>query len=121
MIEKLVEEYLALRTQRSELEAQSKLLKEQMTVLENQMLDLSTQLGVNSFKTQFGTVFKTTKTYVSVKNREALEQYVVDNNDLGLFTNHVNKAHVLELLESGIPPETLGVEFNAESVMQFRK
>ncbi len=121
MIEQLIAEYVQLRTERHALAAKDKELKEQMATLEAQMLELANQLGVSSFKTEHGTAFKTTKTYVSVANREALEQYARDNDDLGIFTNHVNKLHVIELLEAGTPQEILGVEFNAETVMQFRK
>lgn len=120
-IDTLVAEYVKLRDERHALAARDKLLKEQMTALENQMLDISNNLGVNSFKTDYGTVFKTTKTYVSVQDREALDRYAVENKDLGVFTNHVCKLHIIELLEAGMPQETLGVNFYAESVMQFRK
>lgn len=121
MIEQLIAEYVQLRNERHALAAKDKELKEQMTVLEAQMLELANQLGVSSFKTEHGTAFKTTKTYVSVTDREALERYVRDNNAFSVFTNHVNKLHVIELLEAGTPQEILGVEFNAETVMQFRK
>lgn len=120
-IDTLVAEYVKLRAERHALATQDKILKEQMTELENQMLGISNDLGVNSFKTDYGTVFKTTKTYVSVQDREALDRYAVENNDLGVFTNHVSKTHIVELLEAGTPQETLGVNFYAESTMQFRK
>lgn len=120
-IDTLVAEYVRLRDERHVLATQDKALKAQMTQLEVQMLDISNELGVNSFKTDYGTVFKTTKTYASVTDREALERYAIENNDLGVFTNHVSKTHIVELLEAGTPQETLGVNFYAESVMQFRK
>lgn len=120
-IDELIKAYIVIRDERHALAARDKLLKEQMTALENQMLDISNNLGVNSFKTDHGTVFKTTKTYVSVQDREALDRYAVENNDLGVFTNHVSKTHIVELLEAGLPQETLGVNFYAESIMQFRK
>jgi hypothetical protein len=121
MIEELIAEYITLRDARHDLARQDKDLKFMMEALERQMLELANDLNVTSFKTKHGTAFKTTKTYVSVTDRAALERYVLDNNDLGVFTNHVNKAHVVELLETGIDPAMLGVEFNAENVMQFRK
>ena len=120
-IDTLVAEYVRLRDERHALATQDKALKEQMNQLEVQMLDISNELGVNSFKTDYGTVFKTTKTYASVTDREALERYAIENNDLGVFTNHVSKTHIVELLEAGTPQEILGINYYAENTMQFRK
>lgn len=114
-----------LSEKRKEFESLETALKEKMYELETQMLELSGQLGVDSFKTPSGTAFKTTKTYARLsegpESSERRIKWMVENNDFGLITSHVNKSHTIELIDSGINPKDFGVDFITEYVIQFRK
>ena len=124
-IEQKVARYIELRNQVAdkarELKTLETLVKPELEELEREMLETSNSTGVESFKTAAGTVFKTTKSYVTMKNREAFIRFALDTGDYGLITNHIGKAHAVELIEEGVPLETLGVDYIVEQVMQFRK
>jgi hypothetical protein len=121
----MVEEYIRLRNQVAEKAKELKVLKDHvdplLEALENQMLAISNETGVNSFATDAGTVFKTTKSYVSMADKEAFLKYAIENNDFGLITNHIAKAHAEELLEAGVPLDVLGIKYTVEQTMSFRK
>lgn len=124
-VEQKVARYITLRNQVADKARELKTLeaqvKTELDALESEMLAISNSTGVESFKTAAGTVFKTTKSYVTMKDRDAFIRFALDTCDYGLITNHVGKAHAIELIEEGVPPETLGVDYIVEQVMQFRK
>jgi len=116
------EELDAKRKEFTTLENKNKLL---MFELEQKMLEISNDLGVNSFKTDHGTVFKTIKTYARLGEGEdskmLREKYAISTGDFGLFTSHVNKTHAKELKDEGIDLSKTGVDWIEEYTMQFRK
>ena len=124
-IEQKVARYIELRNQVAdkarELKTLETLVKPELEKLEREMLEISNSTGVESFKTAAGTVFKTTKSYVTMKDREAFIRFALETGDCGLITNHIGKAHAIELIEEGTPLEILGVDYIVEQVMQFRK
>lgn len=99
--------------------------KEQMLELETEMLVISADTGVDSFKTEHGTAFKTTKTYARLgagdECKQAREQYAIETGDFGLFTSHVNKTHSKELLDEGFNLAELGIDWVEEFTIGFRK
>lgn len=124
-IEQKVARYINLRNRVADKARELKVLEAEVKLeleeLEREMLEISNSTGVESFKTAAGTVFKTTKSYVTMKDREAFIRFALETGDYGLITNHIGKAHAVELIEEGVPLETLGVDYIVEQVMQFRK
>lgn len=96
-----------------------------MLELETQMLELSRKLGVESFRTEYGTAFKTTKTYARLSAgenaRELREEYAMKTGDFGLFTAHVNKTHAKELLDAGVNLADVGIDWVEEYTFRFQK
>jgi hypothetical protein len=128
-IAELVKEYREIRDslsiKRKEFETYEKAAKDDMEHLEMQMLAISNDTGVDSFKTEYGTVFKTTKTYARLdageESKELRNQYIMATGDFGFITGHISKAHVEELIQEGIDPSTFGVVYERQLSMQFRK
>lgn len=124
-IDEVVSQYIDYRNQiadkKKEFEDFKRTTEESMKELELQILDVSNQTGVTSFKTNFGTAFRTTKTYAKVFDVEARNQYILDSGDFGLITSHCNKKHVMDLLDNGMDPSKIGIDVDTEQVIQFRK
>jgi hypothetical protein len=123
---------LQYRNLRDELDARRKAYnafedetKNALMDLETQMLNVCAETGVDSFKTQWGTCFKTTKTYARLGAGEdckkAREEYAIRTGDFGLFTSHVNKTHAKELMEAGENLAAIGIDWIEELSMSFRK
>ena len=124
-INEVVQQYIALRSQldakRKEYKDFEGQVKDQLLQMELQILDVSHETGVNSFATEYGTAYRTTKKYASVKDRKLLETYVETHHDMGLFTNHINKSHVIELMNEGLNPADIGVDYQEEQAINIRK
>lgn len=96
-------------------------VKEEMDSLEMDILKVSDETGVDSFKTEFGTAYRVTKIFTAVEDRELLNKFVLETQDLGIFTNHLTKAHILELMDDGMIPQNVGIAYSEERAINFRK
>jgi len=83
----LIREYLDLKTK---LDAASKTLaeyskpfRERQDEIQNKLLALSIEMGVDSFKTEFGTAYKSTTVTPGIENRDDYLQFVLNNWDEG--------------------------------------
>lgn len=134
-IDDIVEAYVGIRDSlgdaRKKFKAYEAQCKADMLKLEVKLLEISRQLGVDSFKTKFGTAFKTDKDFARVSGPEgweALCKYMVENNDFGLVEKRVAKLHFKEVMateaekeENGLAPIEMGVEYVVEEVIQVRR
>lgn len=124
-IDEVVSQYIDLRNQvaakKKEFDEFKKELEVEMKELEVQILEVSNTTGVNSFKTEFGTAYRSEKTYAKLFDAEARIDYTKRTGDFGLFTGHVSKAHAIELLNEGTDPSELGVDIDREDTILFRK
>lgn len=126
-ISDMVAEYITLRNEvaekKKEFDDFKKSHNNRMVELELSILEVSQETGVNSFKTEFGTAYKTIKKYATNADREAREEYARKTGDFGLFTNHVNKAHLIELMEMDeeFDPESVGINYSEEQAINIRK
>ena len=124
-VEDLVREYVQLKSKlddaRSTFKNIENEVKEKLLNLETQLLGISNDSGVSSFKTEFGTAYKVTKSYASLDDMESRVRYSIENDDFGLFTSHVNKKHVQELLEEGVPPSIMGVKYEEIQAINIRR
>lgn len=92
-----------------------------MEDIQSVLLKLSNELGVKSFPTDSGIAYKTTKTYTQVGDREKVDKYVLETGDTGVFTNHLAKTHILELMDEGINISSIGINYDSEQVINIRK
>ena len=128
-IKEIVKEFRSIRDEldkaRKSFQSFEKECKERMFELEVKMLDISSELGVDSFKTEYGTAFRTKKTYARLgagpEAKKLREKYALETGDFGLFTSHVNKTHSKELLDDGVNLAEIGIDWIEEASMGFRK
>lgn len=120
-----VSHYIGLRAELDEarkvFKVVEKRVKSEMQELEVEILIVAQDMGVKAFPTEMGTAYIATKTYASVEDREAMIKYATDSGDFGLFTNHVNKNHLAELIDDRIEPLSLGVNYSVEKTINIRK
>lgn len=124
-IGEVVRDYITLRNKlsdaRKDFEAYEATVKGEMAELETKILGESNRLGVTSFATPYGTAYTTTKSYAGVEDAEARIEYAKRTGDFGLFTNHVNKKHVEELIEDGVNIGEIGLVYTTEKAINIRK
>jgi len=126
----LVKAYIDVRNtltdKRKEFKDFEDIAKSQMSDLEAQLLTVSDDTGVTSFKTDYGTAFKTTKDYCRIAPgaRDQVNLWVLESGHVEIFTSHISKLMVKELMEADenpLVPIDVGLEYIEEFVMQIRK
>jgi hypothetical protein len=128
-VDDLVQAFVGIRDALSDARKQFKMFeaksKEDMEKIVVQLLEMSRELGVNSFKTDFGTAFKIDKDFARVAGPEGWEKlckYMIENNDFGLVEKRVAKLHFKEIMNTQkIAPQELGVEYVVEETIQVRR
>jgi len=124
-VDEKVNQYIATRAvldaERKKFKDIERELKADMAEVELELLETAKDLGVNSFSTNNGTAYVVVKKYASLNDRETLINYVKATGDFGLFTSHINKLHLIELMDDRIEPMDIGIAYSEETALNFRK
>ena len=94
---KLVQVYIKMRDRRAELkeayEAEDGELVEKMTVIEQTLLELCKETGVESLRTSHGTATRKIQERVWVADWEAFKEFVRENDALDLLEKRVHQGN----------------------------
>lgn len=111
---KLSEVYLKIRDARTELkaryEAEDKQLAEQMSIIEERLLDICKEQDANSIKTSTGTVIRRVATRYWTNDWDSMYKFIKENDALGLLEQRVHQTHMKQFLEDNpdvFPPGML--------------
>lgn len=102
-VDKLSAEYIKLRTEREQLKqewsAKDSVFDEQMTAIENSLVDTLTKTGASSMTTSNATIIKRVVSNYSPSNWEAIYQMVDRHKAYGLFFKRLNNANMKQFLD----------------------
>jgi hypothetical protein len=124
MIEQLIDRYVKLRDKKAvmkaEYEASVAKIDEAMEKVENFILGHLNANGVDSVGSPAGTAFKSTVTSATVKDWDALLDYIKRDQAWNLLDHRVNKTAVIEYKDANndLPP---GVNWREEAVVRIRR
>jgi len=123
-INALVAEYVTLRDEIKNREAEQKLelkpLKETLEGLNTNLLERLNDVGGNSIATDSGTVYRTEKKSASLADPKAFMDYVVENDAFDLLDRKANVTAVAEFIkENNAPPP--GVNFSSTYIVGVRR
>jgi len=113
---KLAAVYIKIRNKRAELlaayEAEDAGLKEALETLEEEMLEKCKDEDADSIKTPFGTIVRSVKTRYWPADWEIFNQYVIDNEALGLLEKRVHQTNMGQWIEEhkDNPPPGLNID-----------
>lgn len=113
---KLAKVYLKIRDKRAELlaayEKEDSKLKETMEQLEEEMLEKCKKEDADSIKTPNGTIIRSVKSRYWPADWDVFNQYVLDNEALGLLEKRVHQTNMGQWLEEhkDNPPPGLNVD-----------
>jgi len=123
-VDEVVKGYIKLRDKKNEIKKEQaeelRPLTEKMMLLENWLQrDLMTR-GVESERTKEGTAFMSTVASATVKDRDALFEFVKENEMWDLLENRVSKSVVRDYLEDTgeVVP---GVNYEVTKVVRVRR
>jgi hypothetical protein len=125
-MESLVKAYLTIRNEREKIEAEyeekDKKLKEDMAVLEREMLAGCNEMNIQSMRTAHGTVIKSLKERYTCADRDNFNKFVLENDAVELFEGRIHQGNFKQFMaerhEDGLPP---GVNVTREFTITVRK
>jgi hypothetical protein len=116
-LDKLTTIYIKIRDRRADnkrtFEAEDNDLKEQMDVLEAQMLDVCKDMGANSIRTSHGTIIRSVKTKYWTNDWDSLYEVVKEHDAFGVLFKAINQTNMKQFLEDN--PDVLPKGLNVES------
>ena len=124
-LEKLTRIYIKMRDKKAELEAE---LENQVGKLENDMGTVKTailnhmkSLGVESLRTDAGTVYRTVRTKYSTSDWESMGKFILEHGVPELLEKRLQQTNMRAFLEEN--PELLppGLNANAEYSVTIRR
>jgi hypothetical protein len=115
--EKLVRIYIKMRDQRASLKAefeqQDKAIRDQMDVIESELLETCKKAGADSIRTQHGTIIRGVKTQYWTSDWESMHKFVLDNQALELLERRISQTTMKEFLANN--PDKMPPGLNADS------
>lgn len=123
-IDGLVERYLALRDKKAEYKAQYdakvEAIDQAMTKVENYLLKLMQELGVESIRTAVGTPYISRRSSASVSDWEAFLGFVREGGAWEMLERRANKTVVQQWREehNDLPP---GLNWREERVVNIKR
>jgi enamine deaminase RidA (YjgF/YER057c/UK114 family) len=115
--EKLVKAYIKMRDYRSQLkqqyEEQDGTVKEQMELVESQLLELCKTTGADSLRTKFGTVSRTVQTRYWTSDWEAMHNFITEHQALDLLERRISQRQMQEFIKEN--PDVMPVGLNVDN------
>jgi phosphopantetheine adenylyltransferase len=124
-IDNVVDAYVKLRDRKAQLkkehDAKVAPIAEKMAQIEAFLLTQAKNQGVQSFKTEAGTAYKSQDTSVTVADKDAYLRFINENNFWHGLDVKANKTAVIEYMaehDGDLPP---GLNYRAEDVINVRR
>ena len=116
-LDKLTAIYIKIRDARADskrvFEAEDNDLKEQMEVLEAQMLDVCKEMKADSIRTPHGTIIRSVKSRYWTNDWDSMYDFIQKNGAFGLLEKRLHQTNMKDFLSEN--PEALPLGLNVEN------
>lgn len=117
--------YIQMRDKKAQMKADFEAslapLNEKMEKLESKLLQVFSETGMDSVRTEFGTAYASTRTSVSIADRDAFVNYIKESGDFNMLELRPSRSAVPEFAaanDGDLPP---GVNMRVERVVNIRR
>jgi hypothetical protein len=115
--DKLVKVYVKMRDARSQLKAkyeeEDNTIKEQMDMVESQLLEMCKTTGADSLRTKYGTVYRSVQTRYWTGDWEAMHKFIMQHNAPELLERRISQTQMREYLKEN--PDELPIGLNVDN------
>jgi hypothetical protein len=120
-VDRLVRAYIKIRDARSELEKKATELEEQQKLIQGRLLDICKETGVESLRTEFGTVTRrSTKNYWT-SDWGSLYEFIKKNDAFPLLQRRISNAAMDTFLEENPDLHPPGLNVDAAYTVSVRR
>lgn len=122
-VDQIVEKYMLLRKKKEAIDAEYKANRKRVTDamarIETALLKMFEDAGVQSIKTAHGTPYINTRESVTVADRDAYFEFVIENEAWEMLESRASKNAVMEYKEAHgeLPP---GLNYRAERTINVK-
>lgn len=120
--DKLVATYVKIRDRRAELtreyEKQDNRLKEQLELVANKLLDICRETGVESMRTNAGTVSRSVSTRYWTSDWASMYDFIREHDAINLLEQRIHQGNLKSFLSEH--PETVPKGLNSDSAYTVR-
>jgi hypothetical protein len=124
-VDKLVSVYIKMRDERDrikrEMESQIENVEEQMKVISAELLDVCKEAGVDSFRTPFGTAYRTVKERYWTNDWESFHKFMRENQALELLERRIHQTNMKQFLEENPDLHPAGLQRDREYQITIRR
>jgi hypothetical protein len=123
--DKLVAIYIKMRDKRAQLlkeyEEQDETVKEQMELVETELLSMCKSIGADSLKTQAGTVIRTVKTRYWTSDWNSMHKFIMEHNMPELLEKRISQSVLKQLLDENPDMMPPGVNVDSKYAVTIRR
>lgn len=124
-VDKLVSVYIKMRDERDrikrEMESQIQNIEEQMKVISAELLDVCKEAGVDSFRTPFGTAYRTLKERYWTNDWESFHKFMRENQAMELLERRIHQSNMKQFLEENPDLHPAGLQRDREYQITIRR
>lgn len=120
----LVKKYIELRSlvkmKTEEFDKKLKKVKDTMSEIEDELMRIANEAGVESLKTEFGTASKATTSFVTVEDWDKAVEFIRENEMWQMLNKSVKKSEVTSYMDDHNGATPPGLKFGQKVSIQIR-
>jgi hypothetical protein len=124
-VDKLVSVFIKMRDERDrvkrEMEKQITDIEEQMKVISAELLDICKETGADSFRTPFGTAYRTLKERYWTNDWESFHKFMQQNGAMELLERRIHQSNMKQFLEENPDLHPAGLQRDREYQITIRR
>lgn len=123
--DKLTLAYIKMRDRRAELlkeyEAEDAKIGEQMQMVEDELRNLFDEVGLESIRTTYGTVYRSVKTQYQVNDWDSMYKFVMEHNVPQLLQRRVSPTNMKQFLDENPNLMPMGMNIDNRYTVTVRR
>jgi len=124
-VDKLVAVFIKMRDERDrikrEMENQIQAIEEQMKVINSELLNICKETGADSFRTPYGTAYRTLKERYWTNDWESFHKFMRENEALELLERRIHQTNMKQFLEENPDLHPAGLQRDREYQITIRR
>jgi hypothetical protein len=114
-----------MRDKRSEMkkefETADDKIEKQMMLIEEELMKMCKEIGADSIKTQYGTIFRTVKTRYETNDWESVYKFIVEHNVPQLLERRISSLNMKQFLDENPKLMPIGINVNNKYTVTVRR
>ena len=124
-LEQLTATYIKIRDARSKLkheyERNDADLEQQMTIIEQEMLEVCKSVDANSIKTNAGTIIRSVKSRYWTNDWDSMYRFIEEHRAFALLEKRLHQTHMKQFLEENPDTQPAGLNVEREYTVVVRR